>query len=155
MWRSQICGPRDGVELEAMTEWRRPACGAFVQIPLLLASLLAPLPSAGQEAPPAHHLQCIVTIPGAGNGGAHFLTGVVTVIESVEGTLVVHDRNPEPSLLAFDAEGRFLYRIGREGRGPAEYLMIDALGFLGDTLWVTDPRQRRVTWYRRGDRLRV
>ncbi len=115
-----------------------------------------PRPAAAQAtAIPTHSLERTATIPGAGDGGAYYLTGVVTVTASAGSTLVVHDRNPEPALLAFDADGRFLYRIGREGQGPGEYLMIHALGFLKDTLWVTDPRQRRVTWYRDGEPVRV
>lgn len=124
-------------------------------VPTLLAALLGPVPLAAQEpAVPTHRLTHVATIPGAGHDDAYFLTHVMSVIAD-EGTLVVHDHNPEPSLMAFDAGGRFLHRIGREGRGPGEYLVIRALGFLGDTLWITDPRQRRVTWYREGELVRV
>lgn len=48
----------------------------------------------------------------------------------------------------FDADdGRFLRTIGRPGEGPGEFSDISGTGMLGDTLWVTDTRSRRITWF--------
>jgi hypothetical protein len=37
--------------------------------------------------------------------------------------------------------------IGREGSGPGEFRAPSSLGFLGDTLWVRDPRLMRLTFF--------
>ncbi len=52
--------------------------------------------------------------------------------------------------------GRYLRELGREGQGPGDFRSLGALGWQGDSLWVVDPEQSRVTWYHRGvDLIRV
>ena len=50
----------------------------------------------------------------------------------------------EGALRVFDAEGRYVRRIGRSGAGPGESSQPMAPTFRGDTLFVADPFQRRL-----------
>ncbi|HSA54702.1 MAG TPA: hypothetical protein VLE53_03310 [Gemmatimonadaceae bacterium] len=45
----------------------------------------------------------------------------------------------------FDADGKPLGTFGRSGDGPGEFRRPASHGWLGDTLWVSDPGTRRVT----------
>lgn len=44
-------------------------------------------------------------------------------------------------------KGQFLHSLGRQGSGPGEFALISRLGFLNDTIWVSDPQQRRITFF--------
>jgi hypothetical protein len=46
-----------------------------------------------------------------------------------------------------DSSGRALPNIGRKGKGPGEFETVQALGFLGDSLWVYDWFLQRVTYF--------
>src|SRR5690606_11957666 len=46
-----------------------------------------------------------------------------------------------------DAEGRLVRVVGREGSGPGEFRRLDALGLLGDTLWVFDSGNTRFGYF--------
>lgn len=39
--------------------------------------------------------------------------------------------------------------LGRNGRGPGEFESIREFGWIGDSLWVSDPRQARVSWFQK------
>jgi hypothetical protein len=56
-------------------------------------------------------------------------------------------------LRVFDSTGRFVRTIGRSGDGPGEFKTITELGWLGDTLWVSDMVNRRVTFFRPNGRV--
>lgn len=47
----------------------------------------------------------------------------------------------------FDETGRPFRTVGRKGGGPGEFATPRRMGFLSDTLWVWDARQRRVTLF--------
>ncbi len=49
----------------------------------------------------------------------------------------------------FDAEGRFLHRFGRRGEGPGEFERMGAMGVTGDTVWVVEILNNRVTLFTR------
>lgn len=51
---------------------------------------------------------------------------------------------PRMVLYAFEPDGRFITRIGRDGRGPGEFNTIKSLQILGDRLYVYDPGQYRI-----------
>src|SRR5688572_15624915 len=42
------------------------------------------------------------------------------------------------TVTVLSAKGKVVARIGRQGRGPGEFLSVESLGFRGDTLWVVD-----------------
>lgn len=65
---------------------------------------------------------------------------------SVDASGSIYVAQPEDGgVRVFDAAGRYLRRIGHPGEGPGEFRSIGALGWVGDTLWITDPRLGRVT----------
>jgi hypothetical protein len=49
-------------------------------------------------------------------------------------------------VLAYDADGQLRGTFGREGQGPGEFQNTVSAGLIGDTLWVVDGRQSRVTF---------
>jgi hypothetical protein len=58
-----------------------------------------------------------------------------------------------PALRVFDPRGRFLRQIGQRGDGPGEYRNPAAFGFLGDTVWIADSRDGRISFYRNDGRI--
>lgn len=44
-------------------------------------------------------------------------------------------------------EGELVRRIGRDGDGPGDFRSPGAVGWHGDTLWVVDAVNRRITWF--------
>lgn len=46
----------------------------------------------------------------------------------------------------YSADGRLEGRVGRRGGGPGEFQHVQNLGWQGDTLWINDERQRRITF---------
>jgi hypothetical protein len=71
----------------------------------------------------------------------------IELLAGGQGSIYVLDRL-ENRVRVFDARGRFVRSFGREGAGPGEFQGPDALGWLGDTLWVSDPNQFRVAFFR-------
>jgi len=49
----------------------------------------------------------------------------------------------------YDADGRFVRRIGRQGEGPGEFQRVSRFGVAGDTLWTYDFGLRRLTLFDR------
>lgn len=47
----------------------------------------------------------------------------------------------------FGAQGERIMVLGGPGEGPGEFGSPNLIGLLGDTLWVTDPSRRRMTWF--------
>lgn len=63
-----------------------------------------------------------------------------------DGTLVV-SQPMEKLLRLFDNTGHFQRSLGRSGKGPNEFESIQGLGRLGDTIYVIDHRNRRITFF--------
>lgn len=51
------------------------------------------------------------------------------------------------TVLMFDASGAYRKTIGRRGEGPGEFVRPTRAGMVGDTLWVSDQAQRRVSFF--------
>src|SRR5689334_1622356 len=69
------------------------------------------------------------------------------IVQAPDGTIYVYDDKLRV-LRAFDARGRFLHRIGRNGRGPGEFQSV--LGMVpqpGGNLLVYDPFNARIISY--------
>jgi hypothetical protein len=61
---------------------------------------------------------------------------------------VVYATQPQESTIrSYDRQGRFLREIGREGEGPGEFDRPGALGWRGDSLWVQDAGNRRISFF--------
>ena len=74
------------------------------------------------------------------------LTRVSTVAVGPGGLLAIAQPD-DHEIQLFDAAGRFLRRIGREGEGPGEFQAPQMLGWRDDHLWVRDDALRRVSFF--------
>jgi hypothetical protein len=63
------------------------------------------------------------------------ITDASAIAATADGTLLLADGR-ERRLLAYDARGRLLRQIGRQGGGPGEYSSITAIALAGDSLVV-------------------
>ena len=83
------------------------------------------------------------------------LTRVNGIAVGPSGELFVADEL-EAGIALIDANGTFLRRIGRPGRGPGEFGRLLRIGLIGDTLWAVDSALRRLVFFDlRGDHLRT
>lgn len=84
----------------------------------------------------------------AGTGeGPGALTDVSHLTVGRDGSVYVSQPR-EQVVKVYSAAGRYLRSIGREGAGPGEFDSPGALGWRGDTLWVADPAQTRISLFR-------
>jgi len=124
---------------------------------LLGAAALAPGPAAAalQGAPAVWQLADrphLLVGQAAGAPGEEFYR-VAAAVRTSGGGLVVAN-NGTYTLSVFDASGKLLRVIGREGSGPGELRYIGSVELWGDTLFVADPQLRRVTrWRLEGEHL--
>lgn len=65
------------------------------------------------------------------------------VIRLLDGSFVVGPVYGYTEVLRFDSIGRFLDAHGRYGHGPGEYVNIQNIDLVDDSLWVFDPFQQR------------
>lgn len=154
----------------------RPACSrlpvAVVACALLACALLAGAcgGDAGGEAPrdvtvrdsagitivesgraPGRPLLSLDTVPitDIGEGGdddpAYQLFQVASALRLSDGTIVVANRGSH-QLRFFDAEGRFIRNVGRQGEGPGEFQQLSWMAKLpGDTILTFDFGGRRLS----------
>lgn len=81
------------------------------------------------------------------------LTSIVDMLVT-ENRILVLDVDQQVRVLTL--EGRLLHRFGGEGDGPGEFRQAVRLGMLGDSIWVVDSRNGRVSFFdRMGDLIRT
>lgn len=74
------------------------------------------------------------------------LSGVTSLAVDGRGRVFVGQPH-DGSVWVYDDEGAFLKKIGSSGEGPGEFQNVNGLGFLGDTLWVSDKKLARVSLF--------
>lgn len=74
------------------------------------------------------------------------LTSVRALEVGTDGSIFV-SQSDEATIRVFDSTGRFLRNIGRRGNGPGEFQDVSRLGWSGDTLWVSDYQQSRISMF--------
>lgn len=67
-----------------------------------------------------------------------------------DGSIVVANLG-HASLSVYDAQGRFVRRLGRKGQGPGEFETLAWVGAAGDTVFAWDQRLQRVTAFGPGE----
>jgi hypothetical protein len=83
---------------------------------------------------------------GSRDDSATALTAIGQITVGPDGSL--HVQQPRELLIrVFDSGGRFVRTIGRSGRGPGEFEMLNAIGWVVDTLYAIDYSLRRVTQF--------
>jgi hypothetical protein len=140
----------------------RRASHARALVPALAALLAAcgggddaPPAAASQDAPavqvPGWRLEHAAQVGGADAGPDESLFTVTSVAEDPEGRFYVLNFG-DKRILAFDSTGKHLRTIGRQGRGPGEFVAPRTLGITGtDGLAVVDLMLARVDRFRRSD----
>lgn len=120
----------------------------FVLSSLIVGTSLlhAPLPLRGQiTQPPLWTLTRETRFGGTGDSLSDLIQPQVAVIAPDGNSLVFDYRTRE--IKVYDPAGKYLRRVGRRGQGPGEYERVGTMGYLGDTLWITDPQLRRITLF--------
>ena len=82
------------------------------------------------------------------------LTRVYDVTVGTQGDVFVVQWQT-PAVLRFSSDGAFRGLIGRRGSGPGELIAPSRLGWVGDTLWVSDPSGARIElFHENGEHIR-
>ena len=111
----------------------------------LLPVLLAACGGPPAEAVPEWRVEEELRI-GSRDDGEEALTEVPFLTVDAGGSIFV----PQPQdrvVRVFSPDGELARVLGRPGQGPGEFGGIDAIGLLGDTLYVSDTRNRRVSFF--------
>lgn len=109
----------------------------------------ADVPSAGDpDVVPRHRLEGPQVRIGSVDDPAFAFGPVLAAVEGPDGRLYSLHRG-EGAVRVWDAEGRPAGTVGRQGEGPGEFRFPTALGFFGDSLWVMDGANRRVSYFER------
>jgi len=74
------------------------------------------------------------------------MTRVGTVTVDGDGNIFVTQPDDD-WIRVFSPDGNFLYDIGRGGNGPGEFQLMWRVGWLGDTLWVSEMRAPKVSFF--------
>ena len=109
-----------------------------MRLRVLVAVALAARAGSGQAVTP---LSCEAVVPPSDSGAGRF----GRVAEGPAGRLAWTDGRSAEILLR-DRVGK-VRTIGRQGGGPGEFERVGGLGWLGDTLWASDARVPRVTFF--------
>lgn len=86
----------------------------------------------------------LLQIGEADGDSLYLLFRVADVHRSSDGSIVVANSGTS-EIRFYDAQGRFVRSVGRRGEGPGEYRSIRRMDFLGDSIYVSDGRTRRVS----------
>jgi hypothetical protein len=86
---------------------------------------------------------------GTQDGGDYGLTRAAGAVVGPNGHLYLL-QPLERTVRAFTPDGKFVRYVGREGEGPGEFRQPLWIGFVGDTLWVSDAALRRVSFFSAG-----
>jgi hypothetical protein len=65
---------------------------------------------------------------------------------SRSGRMFVKDGSRQ-TVWMYDSAGTFAGSLGREGKGPGEFIALYAMGINGDTVWASDLNARRITYF--------
>lgn len=117
--------------------------------PLALLILPAVLQLRLNEAPDCRRCSVEVSIGrvfGDTAGPGELPPEIRAVRRDERGRMLIGGYLPEPPLL-YDSLGQFLAKVGRRGRGPGELQAPVVTSLAGDTAWVVDGVNARVTGY--------
>jgi hypothetical protein len=82
---------------------------------------------------------------GSTEGDSFYQLYRVTAVRSLPGGRIVVANGETHDLRFYDSVGIYISRTGREGAGPGEFRAIDRVEIVQDSIWVSDPRLRRVS----------
>ena len=117
--------------------------------PLLAGFLVAGCGGDGSSAPDGEVQTVELSAPDLRFGsldGPDALVPVGPVALADDGSLWAA-QSQDGEVIAIGSDGVLRHRVGGLGEGPGEFAMVSLLGWVGDSLWVTDNQNRRVTFY--------
>jgi hypothetical protein len=112
---------------------------------LLLVAATTHVPSEGQNLRVAFH-EVLVIGDDESRPAAYLFRHPVFAATNSAGDIFVIDAMQQ-AIRRFDARGRHIENIGRQGSGPGEFSDIQAMTAVGDTLVVFDRMNNRITRY--------
>lgn len=112
---------------------------AFASWTGLVLALTGPTPVPAQ---PTAAIREALRIPGEGN--RYILNRAGGGVITPSGSIVIASLD-DGQLLVFDAAGRYVRSVGRRGKGPGEFTSPSRIGLIGDSIWVGDPANARIT----------
>lgn len=89
-----------------------------------------------------------------GSEGPAYFTDIHIARLTSDGSVLAYDLM-DLTVLEFRIHDGLTHRLGREGGGPGEFRRIDDIGVLGDSVWVKDRQQRRISWFVDGEAVGV
>jgi hypothetical protein len=115
-----------------------------------LAALLVSLTalSLAAQAPPRWNLVPELRIGGDATTGPEYEFTTIREIAIGPGGSIYVVQGQEQEIRVYDAQGKYVRTIGRQGGGPGEFTGLRTIGFMGDTLYTTDTRLMRITLFR-------
>ena len=124
---------------------RIPIQWPYILLTGLVASALSCTPSSPSSSTGDEELEPLRVLHVYGDEEDTPLSRVSLGAANVAGFLAIAD-GPPSRVLLFDPDGNPI-PIGGSGLGPAEYQHVSALGFLGDSLWITDARMSKALYF--------
>ena len=112
----------------------------------LLATVIFSMPTASMHGQPRWTLdpQPVLEIASESQGPNTLFTRIAHVEQLRTGELIVLD-GATRELRFFDARGRFIRKIGRNGAGPGEFRETSGVAIAGDQIHVFDGSSKRIT----------
>jgi hypothetical protein len=83
---------------------------------------------------------------GSPEGGDYRLKPISALLPAPDGSVYVWQLG-EQEVPQFGADGRLMRVIGGDGDGPGELRTIAGFGLLGDTLWISDIRSEKLSYF--------
>jgi hypothetical protein len=118
---------------------------------LLLCALIWSACGADRRSEVPHRLVPLALSEGLVIGSAdgsepYTFTRISDITVDPSGRIYVLDQI-DARILVFDHSGRFVRTVGRRGEGPGEFVQPTGMGWVGDTLWVSDQRLARIALF--------
>ena len=80
------------------------------------------------------------------DGNTEDLVPVTGVYVSRDGFVALAQAQ-DATVKLFDRNGKLVSRLGRRGEGPGEFSALGRGGWIGDSLWISDPRLARISFF--------
>ena len=119
---------------------------ACVALSMTVAAITATPLVAIAQSPAAWKLEREASIGSSAGADPYLFTKILATLPTSRGSLVVADSR-QRTVRVFGPSGAFTHSVGREGRGPGEFMLLFKIGLVGDTVWTLDRTLLRTTLF--------